>query len=777
MTKLLPTIILSMVPFFTYGHEISQMDDVTLCKESILLDSIGTSIINDRPCATFYIHAQKDMKSHLRFRLMGGQYEDSTYTTYPLLIDNEDTEDSVVANTANWHDAGTVSDSQYFFSAGNHEITLAGSYDNVPNVEGLMFPDIMLLPKTKGLDCSPDFSSVEEGTYANRDSRYIGYDTIPDSNSPSYHFEAELNKGVSYTFFRTEYFKNGQNIVIRTDTLGNTHHIVYLFYANNPGMFSLAASSETSSGGHAMLLATAPLRGLYYVMVRSNTEGSTGRCNISINNVTYSNVLISCSSLTVNHAESGCQYASFALNKTGNPIMWQISGGPNGHVKAWNDDYSYDSSTSDFNWGTSARIDGTITNGDRILVASKNSNVSIVTDIYAGCKNVKSYSLFCSDSNVKPADVLASGGNEGGYNCIAWSVGEWATWHSPGGLYIGYQTFDDFYAQYGLTRVGASEANSCVDLWGGTMADGSQFLLHASVKAKSNPYSTGYDWESKVSNDYRVFHPRYSMLATYGEVIFHLRKDPSFLAVYPSHYPIDFRVLATSHFTKNEQEQIQLSVDRIEKQTIKDFISDYEKCELAGRHLVNATIDNYDLVDSYQDIVSSCFENPQLLFVVFKRLGEGSILALKLLKDVFVPQNIDLAKKVLSQSDEHKYTDDGKIIIRPIVTDGMLFAKAVLAQLRGENERLCHDDLSFSDSPKFYFQLTDHRARINLSLSETSNVKVMVANLNGSEIRCVCPNKMFQPGNHAFEFGVTQRGYYVVSVIINGEIYEKKFHL
>ena len=776
MTKLLPTIILSMVSFFTYGHEISQMDDVTLCKESILLDSIGTTIINDRPCATFYIHAQKDIKSHLRFRLMGGQYEDSTYTSYPLLIDNEDTEDSVVANTANWHDVGCVSNSPYFFSKGKHQITLVGSYGNVPNVEGIMFTDITSLSKAKGVGFSTEMPSNNPDLNSNRNSRYIAHHSISDSITPSYCFEAELNKGVAYTFYRTEYFLKGQTVNIRTDKLGNLHHTIYVYYANNPGLFSVSASSASSPGGHALLSVHVPIRGVYYIMVRSNTKDSIGHCNVTINDITYSNVLISCSSLTVNHAELGCQYASFALKKVGNPIIWQISGGPNEHVKAWNDDYSYDSSTSDFNWGTSARIDGTITNGDRILVASKNSNVSIVTDIYAGCKNVKSNSLFVDEVNLKSADVLASGCQDDTYNCIAWSVGEWTTYHEPGGLYIGSQTYEDFYAQYGLTPIGATESNSVVDLWGGVLPNGRKYLLHASVKAKSNPYSTGYDWESKAGagDTYRIFHPRYSMKASYGEVLFHLRKDPSLNTL---QYPVDYRVLAFASYNQSEKEQIRTGVNHISKQTLQDFTELFCRCEIAGERLVNATVDNYEQVKEYQDIFSICIKEPQLQYVLFQKLEDRSLLALKLLKDVVVLQNIGLAKDVIQQANQNKWTDEGKRIIRPIFTDAILFAKALLAQYRGEDNISYDSELVLSNSSRYDIQVEDHQATVTLDIPELSSVSIVCADLMGREINYILRNEALPEGLQTITFPMQRSGMYVVSVIIDGIVYERKINI
>ena len=762
--------VLTLCPILAEGNSTFQTDKkAELSLLGIVVDSIQTQIIEGKPCCTIFLDVQKNISCQIGFRILGCLYEDGSYSSYPLLIDGVCVQDKVVAIAAEWHDVGTEGKAAFFFSKGKHLITLMGEGDDVPNIEQLycLYNSTLYYSQDKSLNLPNDQATT------NRDSRHISYQENADSVSPCYHFQAEIDKPVNYTFFVKKYFTKGQTVNIRTDTIGNTHHNVYLYHEWHPGSCSYVTTSLTSLGGHAMINLVAPQTGFYYLLVTTRENNTNGRCNVTVNNTTYQNVMISNTSLVINHATAGQQYASFALNNSGNPIMWLISGTSN-NVKAWNDDYSYNSSTSDFNWGSSARIDGILNNGDRILVSSKNSNVSIITDIYAGCKKVKSDSQFINEASLKSADVLASGGKDTNYNCIAWSVGEWTTYHEPGGLYIGSQTYEDFYAQYGLAPIGATESNSVVDLWGSVLPNGRKYLLHASVKAKSNPYSTGYDWESKAGagNTYRIFHPRYSMKASYGEVLFHLRKDPSLNTL---QYPVDYRVLAFASYNQSEKEQIRMGVNHISKQNLQDFTELFCRCEIAGKSIVNATVDNYELVKEYQDIFSLCDNEPELQYVLFQKLEDRSLLALKLLKDVVVLHNIDLARDVLLQAEQNKWSDDGKRIIRPIFTDAILFTKALLAQLRGENSY--EDELVLSNSSRYDIQVKDHQTTVRLAMSESSNVSIVCADLNGSEINYILRNKVLPEGSQYITFPMQRSGMYVVSVIIDGIVYERKINI
>ena len=147
------------------------------------------------------------------------------------------------------------------------------------------------------------------------------------------------------------------------------------------------------------------------------------------------------------------------------------------------------------------------------------------------------------------------------------------------------------------------------------------------------------------------------------------------------------------------------------------------------------------------------------------------------LKDVVVLKNIGLAKDVIQKANQNKWTAEGKRIIRPIFTDAILFTKALLAQYRGEDNISYDNELVLSNSSRYDIQVEDHQATVTLDIPELSSVSIVCADLMGREINYILRNEALPEGLQTITFPMQRSGMYVVSVIIDGIVYERKINI
>ena len=572
-----------------------------------------------------------------------------------------------------------------------------------------------------------------------------------------------------------EYFIQGSLVTIQTDTIGNVDHTVYLFNKDNPALYSWASSSEGSA--HASVSVIIPQSGFYYVLTKA-ADDEWGTCNVHINERSYLDVPIFDSTITVGHAQTGQTYANFAKSKNSkDPIMWLISG----TVRNWNDDYVSDLTTSDIDWGNAARINSTLSNGDKVFVSVANSytktDIPAHFDIYVGCRMVKQEHPFNTYdfNNYKTDDVLCSADTSRCYNCIAWSVGEWTVFHDIGACLIGNIEPEVFYSQYGFTSEGATESNSCIDLWGYAKASSGQIVLtHASIKALANSYSAGYDWESKIGKYHRVFHPRNSIYGNPYHVFLRFKRQYSFNDSNYYQNPSKFRVLATTSFTELENKLIYEGIAFVPEQILSSFKSLFLKCEKKGELLTAATINNYDLLGEYKDLLSFCKSHRSLDYVIFKKVGEDNPLAIKLLKDIVVRENMGLAKSVIEKAEEKQKADDGRIVIRPLCTEAKLFVKALLNEMSYDS---ISSEISYSDDDMFDISVQGNRIVVSFFNDDFSIISLAYTSLLNGHVIFVTKEQEMNRGKQSLVYDVPKSGFYVVTLVKNGEVFEKKIQI
>lgn len=596
-----------------------------------------------------------------------------------------------------------------------------------------------------------------------------------DSLSPPFHYNAELNKNVYYTFCRLEYYSQGQTVNFQTDVLNGLEHVLNVFSQISPESYSWSA---VSNGTHASLGITIPQSGFYYVLVRSYNPAEWGTCNLTINNDRrFENVPVNSSKTCIPLPSSRDIFTCFAKSEIGNPVILLMDS-VSGRVLAYNDDYPYIPTSSDYDWGTNARINGAFSQGQWLFTTSYSYPCEQIFDIYTGLWTRSALPYF---PNMKDDDTICSSLATGNYNCISWAMGEWLV-----GFWLGYfnevsesgvwyeDALDSLFNAYGYTRENTTASNSMVDLWKGIDShDGYMKCTHASIKSKANQYAAGYDWESKIGDEIRIFHPRYALEGyKYGEVFAHYRKGH--LIPHDSLPIIINPILLNASLNQEEINTIKKGVTSVPRGALSEFDALYDECKKNGSLSVSISIDEFEGVEPYHDLLLVCKNVPVLRYLLYERICSQDILAMKLLKDLTLADNRGIWEKVREQTLAIKKEHSSINAVMPIQTKALLLVKALLAS---ENRESCYevkDAITYSSNPVVDVSCKGTHLTIIYQLHADANVSLMIGTVDGSFITPLINRKQQEEGQHQVSYTVPKPGVYTIGLIANGCVYKKK---
>ena len=756
--------------------------------------SVNTSICGTKSMTTFQVNVIESGSYLLQFWLMGVKHTNNTFSTYNLRIDNSSTiAGQITTERGDWNNLPSSGLSVYL-TQGLHNISLEGTLDDVPNAERVKNT---VLEPVQSIHPSP-FNNLVLHEYQLRKKHQLftqialPYDTLSstyrminyfphenDSTSPPFYYAAELNKSVFYTFYRLEYYTQGQILNYRTDVLDDVHHVIHVFSKDNPTIYSW---SSASTGDHATLNITAPQSGFYYVLLRSLSDDEWGTCNLTINNERiFENVPISCSKTEIPAQISTENYTCFAKCVDNDPIILIMQNGQVGNVVNYNDDFPYNSAQSSYRWGKNARIDSPFSQGQWVFTTTKSYPYNVNTDIYAGCRLQSSISggfpYLCS------ADVvIASNTTNYNYNCLSWAVGEWMTSFWINELddnpldeteyKIGVDALLD---AYGFTPIGATESNAVIDLWRGYYSGNNNRYecTHASVRSKGHLYAAGYDWESTLAQGKRIFHPRYSLRddngSGYGEVFAHYVKKNN-----PADIPIDFPIILNINLNQSEIETINREATLLEDNKNNNFEKMYDYCKAKGTDIVTISIDTYERVEGYHELLEVCKDIPSLKFLLFKKICNGDVLSIKLLKDIIASYNKQLlydVRELVKQLCASQAKSTQKVIYT-VQAEALLWIKSLL------NDklffRLPENYISLSSDDIIETKVFGQKLKISFNLPSDAVVSIILGDINGSMARNIIEQKALLAGKNTFSVQIPPKGVYSIGLIINGSIYKKK---
>lgn len=764
-------------------------DDTPFLSTFLQQQSVSTSVNGNKAVTTFEVNVLNAGNYKLLFWLMGVEHADGTYSAYDLRIDNGNVVGQVTTDRGDWY---FYTFSSVPLTVGTHTISLEGTLDDVPNTDYIAgFPyqfssmfnsyiNFILYDYQSKKHNHPTTSSSAHNPY---ETAYRKFNCFPYENSlssPPLYYTAELNKNVYYTFYRKEYYIANQTVSFETDVIDNEDHILNVF---DPDNLNNASWSAVSTNGHATLNITFPQTGFYYILVRTDSNNSWGTCNLTIDSERiFEDIPVSCSRTEiVIPSNDGSNFSCFAKSSDGDPaIMLMEDDG----VVAYNNDFPYNSTLSDYDWGKNARIDGSLSNDQWVLTTIPSFPITIKADIYTGCQVGGNMSgIF---PNLKSNDILWSAKADPTYNCISWAVGEWTVgyWlshysHGTPGSTKYKEAVDSIFDAYGYVEI-SNQANSKIDLWRKESSDGYDYeCTHASVRSKGHHYAAGYDWESKIGGDLRLFHPRNALeSATYGERFAYYARSSNW--VIPSLDSLFYRPLILNiSLTQQEMDRIERGVSEIGVDCRRSFEEMYQQCQKNGAIKVSISIDTYEEMEPYSELLKLCQKSNELRYLLYQKICNREILAIKLLMDMTETTNRGLLDEVFAQVEKERRTMAEKSrekVLSTIQAEATLLVKELLNKETPNQLLLNLVDgcLTLSNDPMIKTSVNGRQIVVGFDLSTDAYISVMIGSLDGSMISNIVANQKLIKGRQQLEFMAPQSGIYSIALVVNGCVYKQK---
>jgi len=740
-------------------------------------NGVTTRLVNDRPETTFSVTASASATYPVDFWLMGVRHSNGTCSKYMLKVDN-DSVGEILTDRGDWYSY----QHSLYLSEGDHQISLVGTLDDVPNAEHVSKGKTVITFKERlnsdtvryaqrknhqALTEEENASFLEDSL--SRDYRVINFnfndDAQIDTIRPSTEYNAELNKQVFYSFFRLEYFHEGQHVSMRTSGT-SLSHALNLFSMDDPSVLSRVAVS--GQAGEASLSVDIPQSGFYYVLLRTNDPSEFGTCNLCINEEKcFDNVPICSSSTVIQHPFTGLPCCYFAVSKNGDPFICLM--GEDDRVNAHNDDYPFDPEKSIYNWGKNARINRPSGQKGWLFTTTKSYPCQRLPkcDIYVECRSAWVDSIqhpfFKLDDAIMSFDPVGFSEDN---NCYAWSVGIWNSWMDYNEIGTNQEDFDAFFERNGFHRTNSSESAD-IDLYG----IGNK-IKHASVKSKAHQYAAGYDWESKLGHHQRVFHPRDAVRGgSYGEVVAHYMRERNMTYPYPGPGPVlDFS------FSESEMTQIDNGIKKIPnniKDSFWELYNDYQNDSIIAT--VNET-SHFDRARVYNALLNYCIGNPNTSYLLYKEASRRSVFPMKLLHDITISRNPNLLEYVRETCKSICDEREDKPLLN-VQAEEILLSKVLLAGTSSRNqvEGLAAGNATSSDDFALSITLLGHVANISFDLTEKSEVQLVLVDLSSFAQKDIIKKQTFEAGMHSVSCRIDQPGLYSIGLMVNGGFYEKKF--
>ena len=531
-----------------------------------------------------------------------------------------------------------------------------------------------------------------------RTTRYI----YPDCNlgseiMPPYQFHAALNYQMGRTFEKQLTLTSGAQFTLKA--FGTTPCTVFFFNVQNPAVYSQSFKTAPVSGVtnlyQGVLNVTIPQSGSYFVLATASTQVNNKDVIITIGDSAYTSP-ISYNYIPFPQA-ANTEMCTFTTRSDYDTRLFIVQGTTSPKIVAYNDDNNI---VSGYNWGTDSRIIETYnssTNG--VIVTSHgggNEWETAYSDIYVGKILLQQrYNAMGFNHLVREDAFITSSyecQNNLDFTCLAWALGRWddVIWPAPmcytnDNFYI----FNEFLNDNGFTTQGATENNSVIDMWCAELTDLQAInVRHFAVKAYSNPYALGYDWESKIGSKERIFHPRYALETIdtivgdyYGSFVVHYRRmtaeelGVSSLSEIRHFYEI-------INYSTEERSYIQSQVDKIDFEIIKNFSILLGKLEKDFENYDPIRIYDFCKMQQYTEMLDYCKHNRSLLYRIMQLIENKNVIALKLLYDLTYKDNFDATKIAFCKYTRRSSGNQNHFIHRPVSSQSIVYSKALIYKER-----------------------------------------------------------------------------------------------
>lgn len=760
--------------------------------------NMQTSYSEQKSETYFKINVPAEGDYYLHFWAIIPKTKSGVYTKYKVQINGVLINETINATSNEWHYAPLSGSGKAHLKQGINSIKVIGTPTNFPKVELVYVSKIGAIPKVNGYNKLKTAISMQNPLTPYPGNAKISTTEKSTTNEPALNEYEYFNGTGIYTFTTQVYIQQGQTISVKSKSLGEKPHVLEVFGRNYKD-YSWAVKSNGSE--QLTFNQIAPRSGVVRIRVRTLNQGDLSFGELTINDsIVFEKVPMS-NSHVISRVLPDMTYHTFTSNSSGDPVLTiEAAGSLPGKIVAYNDDDSFVHKNCTFNWGNEARITSKLsTEAQAIYISSAFSHDPYVTyELYVGCKNSDKYLRFpdLRENDPIEASRINCNGPKLGYNCFAWAGGITTDWIDP--FYNetqGYKkdtelaSFDCFFESRGFTREGATAENSVLDLYASSTG-GREHILHAAVRKGADDHLHGYDWESKLGNSTRIFHPRYTLCGGpytgydsigYGMVKYHyIRTSDVPIKSLEEEIADGTTAIEYIDFTQDENEFIDFKLHNINSDILQKFNELYREWNAVCINTHQSRMDIIADCDTYRRLLKHLQKYPDLKYAILNELANKQLAAIKPFKDIF-PQNIETILPNIQRQD-NKENEIGSVkIYRPIMSTLTGVAKGIVhADMKNANviipSSLNSDttDSTLSNSIAFKVNLNSQNCiTTTFSIEKTADIVIQIKDLGGN----ICYTRakgICSQGDYTESIPFNSKGTFLVCLIVNNKLNVKK---
>lgn len=680
---------------------------------------------------------------------------------------------------------------------GLHTITFSTSKPFVPLV------DVIALSRTQGeslLNRQPVIDYLTKLQQSKLPDNYNVEKRSSKSNrrvqaNPEGQYEYNLGHTYNSTAIFQHWFDGGTPYNVNTKNT-NTDPVLYIFYSSDPSQGSW--SDDDSGGGYNSSITFTPsVSGYYTILVKTYGYSQAGTADL------YFNTSLGMSGIPVNGnwrtiSPKNGEVNFFTSHASGSPHLLVTHSetspilGYNSFYYPWYQYSGYSQSYSRVRGNFSGQVE------KALPISGSIYNPSGVCDLYMNCEMVPTNSyIFTSNGypDLNADDAIKTANSTNTYNCYAWAAGISPNGNVPPGTYswsyppneviAGYPandtplgSMDDFLGNnppryagaWTYTRSGADANNATIALW----ATSSEYT-HLSIRKPGNDHPHGYDWESKMSGDERMMHPKNAIAGNQlGQIVAYYRIVPPPLRLSAENSRTGaeagisleesleqgLSVMEEQQWKKAELELLQKLTDAIAPSLQEEFASLYQSWVAQVKTpVIRSTTDQqshrklkeYAGLKNWLNNYGSAVY-PLLINQFFKEPVYAIEAILGLTMEAYRPQ----WKEVGEENRTKLYDERGRYLVRSQSTNCARYIQKILPILKTTEEKQL--ELLCSPNP-----VSTHTT-IEFYLPTVATVSLQISSESGQPVALLLEQKTMAAGWHQiFWEGMDRQGFKVRS--------------
>ena len=764
---------------------------------------------NEKGVTSYNVYSEEAKICDISFIVFSAEKADGNFSSYTVNVNGTELAEKISFNESGWQEAHTVGKA-VTLNKGNNTIIFTSNDKDIPNIKGIeVFINKKRIAPFSDTSFAGKNATGEKANLSEKRSAEIQ----PRIYKPTYRGGGvSMNQTYGYTFSMPIHYNAGERASFYAPTANDPKYgfyasdidfNLYLFH-ENPALFSESASSTNKS---IFWEIEVPYTGLYYLLVEAKNQGDYNSVALLIRNSLYKTFASNTSFGAYKEAPMGYIYVSntdscyniFTVNGRSSaayyeadPCLWlkKYDWEKNREtIVAYNDN---NDTPSDFNWGKNARIRTKLPDGE-----SYNTLLSSAFPSYGTTDTCDFYHSFWNTpapqnyfQNLKDEDRIESYTYDNDFNCVSWTCGDINTWLWPRGDNNDIKWFDKLYnnetvsSTFGnykradgslkYTRQGATAENSVIDVWG-FIGNGEFIFTHTSIRNYSDGIPHGYDWESKLGTNPRIFHPRYSLESIdFGKVIVHYRIADNQTVTNRSSRSIMAEAIADEELvmenitlTPEEEVLLEEGVNNIPAKKIETFNSLYNKWKAyTAEHGHESNMFKFKNCTEYTELLTyiNSIANGETL--AYDKFIKGDFFVAVLIKDL--SDRPDSGTEEIWNSIMNAPLKDNTI--RTPRANVTMFIKAVLEKTEASE---ITEGIKQSNDDDFNVTVSSSQITVDVDLQEASKYSIQVMNLQNDYTFQLSPEKTAEKGKYTHKCDV-EPGLYVVTYKLNGNINSKK---